>query len=174
MATIKFTKCREGVKEPVQASGSVGLDIYACFEEDYMKFLPGETKLVPTGLKSVIDPQYFVLLEERSSTGSKGIKRSAGVIDPDYRGEWFIAITNVNPYVMYITKLDPLTTRKQDEPSFNENTTEDHRIYYPYEKAIIQAIILPKVDLDLEFITEEEFSEETTERGEGRLGSSGH
>jgi len=87
LAVIKFAKCREDAKIPTRVDGSAGLDVYACFDEPYIVIKPHESMLVPTGIKSAIDPDYFALLEERGSTGANGIKRSAGVIDADFRGE---------------------------------------------------------------------------------------
>jgi len=159
LAVIKFAKCREGAKIPTRTDGSAGLDVYACFDEDYMMIEPGQSKLIPTGIKSAIDPDFFALIEERGSTGSKGIKKSAGVIDADFRGEWWICIYNSTNKPLYIAK--------------EGGTWPSDVLVYPYEKAIAQAMILPTPDLDVEEWTEEEVMAVPSLRGEGQLGSSG-
>ena len=55
-----------------------------------------------TGIACALPTKYYFQVEERGSTGSKGIKKSAGVIDSGYRGEIFIAITNTtNRYLVF-------------------------------------------------------------------------
>ena len=89
-----FAKVKPSAKIPKKRNEDAGYDIYACFDESYLVIDPGETKLIPTGIASAFDESKYIQLEERGSTGSKGIKRSAGVIDSGYRGEWFVALTN--------------------------------------------------------------------------------
>ena len=87
---VKFAKVKEGAIVPSKRDEDMGFDIYACFDEDYIKIDPHETKLIPTGIASACDPEYGFLLKERGSTGSKGIALRAGVIDSGYRNEWFV------------------------------------------------------------------------------------
>jgi len=159
MVSIKFAKCRAGAKIPSRKEGSAGLDIYACFDEDYVKINPHESKLIPTGLKSAIDPDYFVMIEERGSTAVKGMKKSAGVVDADFRGEIWVCIYNSNDKPIYIAK--------------EGGIWPCDAIVYPYEKAIAQAIVLPTPALDITECTEEEVMSVPSLRGEGQLGSSG-
>ena len=59
----------------------------------------GEGFLFRTGFSQAIDPGYACLLWDRSSLGGKKmIHRYAGVIDPDYRGEWFVRLVNHSPH----------------------------------------------------------------------------
>ena len=51
-------------------------------------------------------------------------------------------------------------------------TFYDTFIVYPYEKAIAQFVVLPVPNTTIEEVTEEEFNQYTSERGEGMLGSS--
>ena len=106
MEKIYFAKIREDAIIPTREEYNAGLDIYPCFDEDYMIINPGETKLVPTGIASAIPINYYIQIHERGSSGSKGIKYSAGVIDSSYRGEWFLATTNANTKPILITKID--------------------------------------------------------------------
>lgn len=161
LAVIKFAKCREGAKIPSRVEGSAGLDFYACFEDDYMKIAPGESKMIPTGIKMAMDPDYFMLIEERGSTGSKGIKKSAGIIDADFRGEIWIVLYNSTKKDIVIAKNGKNVPLRGDE------------IIYPYEKAIAQGLILPVPELDVEVWEESEVMAVPSMRGEGQLGHSG-
>ena len=103
---IYFAKVREGAKIPERDIWNAGIDIYPCFDEEYMIIPPHSTKLVPTGIASAIPVDYYIQIHERGSTGSKGIKYSAGVIDSSYRGEWFLATTNTNDKAVVICKIN--------------------------------------------------------------------
>ncbi len=166
---IYFAKMRDGAKIPDKKIWDAGLDIYPCFDEDYLLIQPGETVLVPTGICSAIPENYYIQVEERGSSGSKGIKYSAGVIDSSYRGEWFLATTNTNKKPLIISKL------KLDElqPSVKE-LIEKCFVVYPYEKALFQGVIhCVHNELERKEITLDELLKIPSERGEGRLGSSG-
>lgn len=164
-----FAKVRKEAIIPTKEDENAGFDIYPCFDEDYLIIYPNETKLVPTGIASAIPTNYYMQIQERGSTGSKGIKYSAGVIDSSYRGEWFLCTTNVNKKPLLITKLN---IEKLDKNI--KFLLEDAYIIYPYEKALFQAI-LHNVHNEIENI---EISFETlleipSKRGAGKLGSSG-
>ena len=120
---------------------------------------PLETKLVPLGIGSAVSDDYYFQIQERGSTGSKGIKYGAGVIDSGYRGEWLIPITNTNTKPIIITK--------------NTGFEDSSFIVYPYEKAICQAILLPVPKTEVEEISYEELEKIPSLRGTGKLGSSG-
>lgn len=57
---------------------------------------PGETVLVPLGFKSSFDACSVLNIYPRSSVGLRGIvlANGTGIIDPDYRGELFVALHN--------------------------------------------------------------------------------
>ena len=169
MNSIFFAKLRKDAQIPDRSPENAGLDIYPCFSEDYMLIEPGQTVLVPTGIASAIPTDYYIQIEERGSSGSRGIKYSAGVIDSGYRGEWFLAATNTNRKPVIISKLDldslPPSVKELIEKSF---------IIYPYEKALFQGVIHHvHNELDRKEISIEELRRIPSSRGEGRLGSSG-
>ena len=56
---------------------------------------PGKTALVATGLAMAFPADYGALVEDRSGLAVKGITTLAGVIDPGYRGELKVVLTNV-------------------------------------------------------------------------------
>lgn len=167
---LYFAKVKEDAIIPTKNDWDAGYDIYANFEEDYIIIYPHTTKLVPTGVASAMSNDYYIQIEERGSTGSKGIKSSAGVIDASYRGEIFIAITNANNFPIVISKLNK-------EDLINKYYSLYHKmaniILYPYEKAIAQLVLHKLPKLEVEEISYEELKEIPSERGDGSLGSSG-
>ena len=99
MDTIKFAKVKDNAIIPSKTLENAGYDIYGIFGDNSDKnriIKPHQTKLIPTGIACALPTKYYFQVEERGSTGSKGIKKSAGVIDSGYRGEIFIAITNTS------------------------------------------------------------------------------
>ena len=96
ITTVKFAKVRPSAIIPIKRVEDAGYDIYACFDDDF-KIIPAHsTMMIPTGIACALPIDYYFQVEERGSTGSKGIKKSAGVVDSGYRGEIFVAISNVN------------------------------------------------------------------------------
>ena len=161
MGKIKFAKVKENAIIPTKRDEDAGYDLYSCFDEEYIKINPLETKLIPTGIAVATPTDYYFQIEERGSTGSKGIKKSAGVIDSGYRNEIFIAITNCNNKPLVITK------------ETNIDYLKDDYIVYPYNKAIAQMILHKVHNLESEEISYEELKNIPSERGLGALGSSG-
>ncbi len=166
---IYFAKVKEGAKIPERDVWNAGIDIYPCFDEEYMIIPPHSTRLVPTGVASAIPVDYYIQIHERGSTGSKGIKYSAGVIDSSYRGEWFLAATNTNDKAVIISKID-----MESLPESVRKLIEEAYIVYPYTKALFQGIVHSvHNELEREEISYEELMKIPSERGEGKLGSSG-
>ena len=166
---ILFAKVRKDAIIPSKEEENAGYDIYPCFEEDSMIILPHTTKLVPTGIACALNPKWYFQVEERGSTGSKGIKKSAGVIDAGYRGEIFIAITNTNSKSIVITKDSNTSSLKNIPDEFKENGV----IFYPYKKAIAQLVLheVPKMKtIELPY---ESLLKIPSKRGTGKIGSSG-
>lgn len=159
---VKFAKIREEAKIPQKRTADAGYDVYACFDEPYIEIKPHETKMIPTGIASCCGEEYCFIVKERGSTGSKGLGLRCGVIDSNYRGEWFIAITNHNDRTVYIAK------EGTSQPSWNINNA----IVYPYEKAIAQTLIIPVPHTIVEVIDYEDLQNIYSERGDGKLGSS--
>jgi len=158
--TIYFATLNENVIIPSKSEENAGYDIYAHFPEDSITVFPHETATIPTGLFSMFSSDYYFQIEERGSTGSKGIGKRCGVIDSNYRGEWKIIITNHNTKALCITK---------DETK----VSNDFVIYYPYKKAIAQAVFLPVPKTEIEVMSLEELLSYKTDRGSGAFGSSG-
>lgn len=157
---IRFAKVKDGAKIPCKRREDAGLDIYPCFDEEFIIVDPFETKMIPTGIASAFQEKYFIKLCERGSTGTKGIAQRSGVIDSGYRGEWLVPVTNINekPLIIYKDSFSP-------DPSIY--------IMYPYTKAICQAVVLPVPEVGITEIEYEELKNIASERGSGKLGSSG-
>src|SRR5574343_89335 len=80
-------------------SGSAGFDLQACIDEELI-LMPGESKLVPTGLIIHIDQTKVVgCIFPRSKIGAKQgivLGNLTGIIDSDYTGQWFVSVWNRN------------------------------------------------------------------------------
>lgn len=96
-ANIPIKKLKKDAIIPTYGSEyAAGADLYACVEE-VVKFAPGETKLIPTGLAMEIPAGYAGLIYARSGLASKkGLApaNKVGVVDADYRGEVMVALHN--------------------------------------------------------------------------------
>jgi len=164
---IKFAKVKDNAIIPSKDDENAGYDIYACFNEDFIIIEPHETKMIPTGIASSCSPEYYFQLLERGSTGTKGIAQRCGVIDSGYRNEWFVPITNTTNKTLVISK--PSEKEMLDGIKlFQENC-----IIYPYTKAICQAVLLPVPRTIVEEVSYEELKAIKSERGDGKLGSTG-
>lgn len=101
--TVPIELCHEDAKIPTYAhAGDAGMDIYAV--ED-VTIKPGETVIVPTGLKTAIPLGYELQVRPRSGLSAKSplrIANSIGTIDANYRGEIGVIITNSNPPITKI------------------------------------------------------------------------
>lgn len=161
---IYFAKIKDKAVIPTKEEENAGYDIFACFDEDYIYIKPFSTKLVPTGIAWASSEQFYLQIEERSSTGSKGIKKSAGVIDSGYRGEIKIATTNANDKDLYISNLDEEELRKKY--SINEDA-----LVYSAKKAIAQAIVHRVEKMDIEEISYQEIQKIPSKRGDKGWGS---
>lgn len=158
---IYFAKVKPEAIIPSKEDYNAGYDIYACFEQDSIIIHTHETKAIPTGIASMCSSDYCFILKERGSTGTIGIGQRCGVIDSSYQGEWFVPITNHNTQTLIISK------------KHNKVEKFVNSIYYPYSKAICQALLIPVPKAKVNEITYEDLLSFESERGLGCLGSSG-
>ena len=97
---IPIEFCKEGAKIPTYAHlTDSGMDIYAL--ED-ITIAPGETKLVPTGIKVAIPAGYELQVRPKSGRCLKTKLRVAntpGTIDAGYRDEIGVIIDNIEPFI---------------------------------------------------------------------------
>lgn len=168
---IYFAGEDESVVIPSKRKEDGAYDVYANFDTDIFFIEPFETVKIPTKLHSAFSSKYRVVLCERGSTGTKGIAQRAGLIDSGYRGEWLVPITNLNirPLIIakkHIAKEDLIQICKDYGYSLEP-------IIYPYEKAIAQAKLEEVPDVEVEKMDLEKLIGIPSERGIGKLGSSG-
>lgn len=97
MDKIAVKKLRPNAILPTYGSeNAVGADLYACLEES-VTIEPGKTVFITTGLAMELPVGYAGLIYARSSLGTKrGLApaNKVGVVDPDYRGEFMVALHN--------------------------------------------------------------------------------
>lgn len=97
MREVKVKKLKESAKLPVYGTEfSAGADLCACIDEP-ITLAPGETKLISIGICMEIPVGYAGLVFARSGLASKrGLApaNKVGVIDCDYRGEFFVPLHN--------------------------------------------------------------------------------
>lgn len=78
-------------------NGDAGMDIYA---PDEYTIAPGETVIIPTGLKVAIPQGYALLIQPRSGQSVKTklrIANTPGLIDSGYRDEIGVIVENIEP-----------------------------------------------------------------------------
>ena len=87
----------EGARLPkyahVGAWGDLAADLYAA---EGVVMEAGATVLVSTGVAMEFPATHGALVEDRSGLAVKGITTLAGVIDPGYRGEIKVVLTNLS------------------------------------------------------------------------------
>lgn len=79
-----------------ETEGSAGMDLRAAIDED-VYLLPGQRKLIPTGIKFAIPEGYEAQVRGRSGLAVKhgiGMVNGVGTIDSDYRGELGVIMIN--------------------------------------------------------------------------------
>lgn len=88
----------EGIDLPTYAKpGDAGLDIYS--PKEYT-INPGETVIIPTGIKVAIPKGYAILIQPRSGQSVKTklrIANTPGLIDSGYRDEIGVIVENIEP-----------------------------------------------------------------------------
>ena len=97
MAQIRVKKLDERAKLPTYGTDfAAGADLYALCDADVV-IEPHKTVMVHTGLAMEIPEGYAGLIFARSGLASKkGLApaNKVGVVDPDYRGEFMVALHN--------------------------------------------------------------------------------
>lgn len=83
--------------------GDLAADLYA---SSAVVIEPGATVPVPTGVAMEFPSTHGALVEDRSGLAVKGITTLAGVIDPGYRGEIRVVVTNLSVNVLEVKQGD--------------------------------------------------------------------
>ena len=97
MKRVNVKKVRQNASLPVYGTEfSAGADLCACLDEPAV-LAPNETKLIPIGISMEIPTGYAGLVFARSGLATKrqlAPANKVGVIDSDYRGEFFVPLHN--------------------------------------------------------------------------------
>ena len=145
MVKVNFKKLDKNAHAPTYGSEfAAGADLYALTNGETVRFSPGETKMIHTGLVVEIPVGYAGLIYARSGIATKrGLApaNKVGVIDSDYRGEVMVSLHN--------------------HSNEEQEITDGERI--------AQLVIAPF--LAAEFTECDELTD--TQRGEGGFGSTG-
>ena len=98
MVKVNFKKLDKNAHAPTYGSQfAAGADLYALTGGETVRFAPGETKMIHTGLAVEIPEGYAGLIYARSGIATKrGLApaNKVGVIDSDYRGEVMVSLHN--------------------------------------------------------------------------------
>lgn len=110
---VAICKLRDNAKIPTRGSEwAAGYDLYACItingndSEQSIAIMPGETKMVGTGISMSIPNDYFGAIFARSGLAAKHGLRPAncvGVVDSDYTGEIMVALHNDSNEPYYVS-----------------------------------------------------------------------
>lgn len=101
---VPFVKCHPCARMPEYAHpDDSGMDVFAL---DNYTIHPGETKLIPTGIKMAVPNGYEIQVRPKSGRALKTKMRIAnapGTVDASYRGELCVIIDNIEPPIKDIT-----------------------------------------------------------------------
>ena len=107
MVKLLIKKLHKNIILPeYKTDGSSGMDLMANVEQT-VKILPGEKKIISTGIMVAIPEQYEIQIRPRSGLAAKNgisILNTPGTIDSDYRGEIKVILINLGKYTFEINK----------------------------------------------------------------------
>jgi dUTP pyrophosphatase len=100
MVNIKVKKLDAAAQVPRYAHGGefgdLAADVYAGAGVTLARAgQAGSTQAVPTGIAMEFPATHGALVEDRSGLAVRGVTTLAGVIDPGYRGELKVVMTNL-------------------------------------------------------------------------------
>lgn len=163
--TIEFKKVNPDAPTPKKAHPTdAAYDL--CAMED-VTLMPGEWKMVGSGIAMAIPEGYCGMVYPRSGLGCKGLvlKNTVGVIDSAYRGEIKLTLFNNNPTHVWMHR---------ESSVLGTNTTE----IVPNKDVVIHVhkgdrVAQLRIELvpDTELVEVEELPD--SDRGEGSFGSTG-
>lgn len=160
MDKIQFAKVKEKAIIPSKRDNDGCYDLYVCIDEDVI-IKPHQIKLIPTGICSTFSNKYRLAIRERGSNTKSGLITVAGQIDSNYTGEWFLALYNSHNIPVCITN--------DVEDVFNAGDM----ILVPTKKAQAQFAVEYVPVVQIEEVALEYIDSLETDRGKGKIGSSG-
>ena len=109
MVKLLIKKLQKNIILPeYKTDGSSGMDLMANVEQT-VKILPGEKKIISTGIMVAIQEQYEIQIRPRSGLAAKNgisVLNTPGTIDSDYRGEIKVILINLGKDIFEINKND--------------------------------------------------------------------
>ena len=109
MVKLLIKKLQKNITLPeYKTDGSSGMDLMANVEQT-VKILPGEKKIISTGIMVAIPKQYEIQIRPRSGLAAKNgisVLNTPGTIDSDYRGEIKVILINHGKDIFEIKKND--------------------------------------------------------------------
>ena len=109
MVKLLIKKLHKNIILPeYKTDGSSGMDLMANVEQT-VKILPGEKKIISTGIMVAIPEQYEIQIRPRSGLAAKNgisVLNTPGTIDSDYRGEIKVILINLGKDTFEINKND--------------------------------------------------------------------
>ena len=109
MVKLLIKKLHKNIILPeYKTDGSSGMDLMANVEQT-VKILPGEKKIISTGIMVAIPEQYEIQIRPRSGLAAKNgisVLNTPGTIDSDYRGEIKVILINLGKDIFEIKKND--------------------------------------------------------------------
>lgn len=142
-----FTKTRD-VKSPVRGHATdAGIDFFVPNDYERCWLKPGEDVLVDSGIKVIVPEGYALIFKEKSGIAvNRKLTVGASVVDSDYRGVVHFHLFN--------------------------NSNEEIKAFEPGDK-IIQGIIVPVLLCTPLEVSNDEYINDKTSRGENGFGSTG-
>ena len=109
MVKLLIKKLHKNIILPeYKTDGTSGMDLIANVEQA-VKILPGEKKIISTGIMVAIPEQYEIQIRPRSGLAAKNgisVLNTPGTIDSDYRGEIKVILINHGKDIFEIKKND--------------------------------------------------------------------
>ena len=109
MVKLLIKKLQKNIILPeYKTDGSSGMDLMANVAQT-VKILPGEKKIISTGIMVAIPEQYEIQIRPRSGLAAKNgisVLNTPGTIDSDYRGEIKVILINLGKDIFEINKND--------------------------------------------------------------------
>ena len=143
---MKISKVRK-VKTPIRANNTdAGIDFFVPEDNKPIFIEPGESCLIPSGIKVEVPEGYALIAFNKSGVAvKKELHVGACVVDCGYQGEVHINLTNVGKIQQYLN---------------------------PGDK-VVQFVLLKLGNPVIELVKENNLYESKSSRGDGGFGSSG-
>ncbi|MCD3351850.1 deoxyuridine 5'-triphosphate nucleotidohydrolase [Clostridium botulinum D/C] len=186
---LYFAKTKPNAIIPTKREEDAGYDVYTC-ETETIVIEPCSLRMIDTGIAIACNKAYFPKFFDKGGMGSKGIIVGAGVGDSGYRDSYFIPLINTN-----LQKTVVITTQSDEEiekcTHFDleqnkfvtidsnagvrvcEYVKKEDCIIKPINKAITQFVMLPVPTFNTKEVSWEQLKNIKSQRGLGKLGSSG-